>query len=218
MAKVLLNTVGAHISHWSGALADRPSTAEYGSKYFDEASGIPYIYGASGWVVDGSSVIATIAAGEAHIGETSKWSDLITITPTVAATAHAVDDVVGGKLTITNAVRVATGKGKITSLKVVDAAKQNADLLVFIFGTDLAGTYADDAAEAVSAIDWLKWIGTIEIQSSDWKEMTHASLVDLAFDMPVEAAAGRNLYALIVTPSGATFTADCLQLIFGVGE
>ena len=160
--------------------------------------------------------MTALVADEAHIGEVGKWSDLIVIAPTIAASLHAANDVVGGKLTIAGAVRVAAGKGTITGLKVVDAAKQNANLLVFVFGADLAGTYADDAAEAVTAADWLKWIGTVEILAADWKTMTNASLADLSFDMPVEAASGLNLYALIITLSAATFTANCLQLTFGV--
>lgn len=162
--------------------------------------------------------VASIAAGETHIGETSRWSDLIVVTPTIGAAAFAANDFVGGKLTITNAVRVAAGKGKITGLKIVDTAKQNADFLVFIFGADLAGSYADNAAESVSAVDWLKWQGTIEVLASDWQDMANASVVDLGFEMPVKAASGRNLYALIVTVGVETFTADCLQLTFGMGD
>jgi len=153
---------------------------------------------------------------EAHIGEVGYWSDLIVVTPAIAAAAFTANDVVGGKLTLAGAVRMVGGKGKITSIKIVDTSKQNANLLVFLFGADLAGIYADNSVEAVTAADWLKWIGTIKILAADWETMTNASLVDLSFDMPVEAASGVNLYALIITLNAATFTANCLQLTFGV--
>lgn len=161
---------------------------------------------------------AALVAGEAHIGEVGLWSDLITVTPAIAAAAFTANDFVGGKLTLANAVRVATGKGAITGLKIVDVAKQNAALLVFLFKADLAGTYADNAAESVSAADWLNWIGTVEIQASDWQEMANASLADLGFEIPIEAAAGRSIYALIVTTDTPTYTENCLQLTFGVRE
>jgi hypothetical protein len=115
-------------------------------------------------------------------------------------------------------VRVAAGTGKITGLKLVDASKQNAGLLIFIFGADLAGTYADNAAEAVTAADWLKWIGTIKILSTDYVQMANTSLVDLGFDLDVEAAAGTTIYALIVTTGTPTYGVNALQLIFAVGE
>jgi hypothetical protein len=212
--------------HYSGLSTDlKPTTGvPYGSTLYETDTGLWYIFTIAGWKAESLPVItATLAlpaliAGEAHIGEIGRWADLIVVTPTIGAAAFAADDVVGGKLTITNAVRINAGKGKITGLKVVDAAKQNAGLLVFIFGADLAGIYADNSAEAVTAADWLKWIGTIEILGSDWREMANASLVDLGFDMAVESASGRNLFALIITPSGATFTANCLQLTFGMEE
>ncbi len=171
-----------------------------------------------GTVVLGSVSISAIAAGEAHIGETGGWSDLIVVTPAIAAAAFATNDIVGGKLTLAGAVRVAAGKGKITGLKLMDKSTQNADLLVFIFGADLAGAYADNAAEAVTAADWLKWIGTIEILSTDYEEMANASLVDMAFEMGVKAAAGTSLYALIVTKGTPTYAENALQLTFAVGE
>jgi len=159
-----------------------------------------------------------LMAGETHLGEVSHWSDLIVVTPAIAAAAFSANDVVGGKLTIVGAVRVAAGKGKITGLRLVDASIQNSPLLVFIFGADLAGTYADNAPEAVTAADWLKWIGTIKILATDYEQMANVSLVDLGFEMDVEAAAGTSLYALIVTTGAAAYGANALQLTFGVGE
>lgn len=165
-----------------------------------------------------ASVAAATPAGEAHIGEVGHWSDLIVVTPAIAAAAFSANDVVGGKLTLAGSVRVAAGKGKITGLKLVDKSKQNADLLIFIFGADLAGTYADNSAEAVTAADWLKWIGTIKILSTDYEQMANASLVDLGFEMDVEAAAGTTLYALIVTTGTPAYAENALQLTFAVGE
>jgi len=155
---------------------------------------------------------------EAHIGEVGYWSDLIVVTPAIAAAAFAANDVVGGKLTLAGAVRMVGGKGKITSIKIVDTSKQNANLLVFLFGADLAGIYADNSVEAVTVADWLKWIGTIEILAADYKQMANASLVDLGFEMDVKVAAGTTLYGLIVTTDTPTYGANALQLTFGVGE
>lgn len=204
----------------SGLFAARPTTAIfYGDVYYATDNGLWYIYIPSGWVVESlPAIVATIAASEVHIGEVGLWSDLITVTPAIAAAAFAANDVVGGKLTLAGAVRVAGGKGKITGLKLVDASKQNADLLVFIFGADLAGAYADNDAEAVTAADWLKWIGTIKILSTDYEEMANASLVDLGFELDVKAAAGTILYALIVTTGTPTYAENALQLTFAVGE
>lgn len=221
--KLLSNVGDLPISHWIGLSGDsKPTTGGFGSTFYEENTGETYIYGPSGWVAKKISVtgtiISTAGAGEAHVGEVGHWSDLIVVTPAIAAAAFSVNDVVGGKLTIAGAVRVPGGKGKITGLKLVDASKQNADLLVFIFKGDLAGTHADNTAEAVTAADWLKWIGTIKILSTDYEQMANASLVDMAFEMDVKAVAGTSLYALIVTKGTPTYGANALQLTFPVGE
>ena len=155
---------------------------------------------------------------EAHIGEVGYWSDLIVVTPAIAAAAFTANDVVGGKFTLAGAVRMVGGKGKITSIKIVDTSKQNANLLVFLFGADLAGIYADNSVEAVTAADWLKWIGTIEILATDYEQMANASLVDLGFEIDVKVVAGTTLYGLIVTTDTPTYEANALQLTFGVRE
>ena len=53
MAVELLNKVGASICHWTGLSTDvKPTTGGYGSTFYAEDTTIPYVYGASGWVVD----------------------------------------------------------------------------------------------------------------------------------------------------------------------
>jgi len=227
--KLLGNTGDVPISHWIGLNIDsKPTTGGFGSTFYETDTKDGFIYSAAGWGYDpitalkkalaSLGVTTALPAGEAHIGEVGRWSDLIVVTPVIAAAAFSAKDFVGGKLTLAGAVRVAEGKGKVTGLKLVDAAKQNADLLVFIFGADLAGTYSDNAAESITTADWLKWIGTIKILSADYEVMANASVVDMGFEMPIKAAAGTTLYALIVTKGTPTYTENCLQLIFGVGE
>ena len=52
-AVVLLNKVGNSPSSWSGLSTDvKPTTGNRGSTFYEENTGIPYIYGSSGWVID----------------------------------------------------------------------------------------------------------------------------------------------------------------------
>ena len=52
-AVVLLNKVGQSPSHWLGLSTDvKPTTGNYGSTFYAEDTGICYMYGFSGWVVD----------------------------------------------------------------------------------------------------------------------------------------------------------------------
>ena len=52
-AVILLNKVGQAPSHWMGLSTDaRPVGIAYGSTFYAEDTGLAYMYGASGWVVD----------------------------------------------------------------------------------------------------------------------------------------------------------------------
>ncbi len=52
-AVVLLNKAGNAPSHWSGLSSDtKPTTGSYGSTFYEENTGIPWVYGSSGWVQD----------------------------------------------------------------------------------------------------------------------------------------------------------------------
>lgn len=52
-AVVLLNKVGTSPSQWTGLSTDvKPTTGDYGSTFYVEDTGVLYMYGVSGWVVD----------------------------------------------------------------------------------------------------------------------------------------------------------------------
>lgn len=141
----------------------------------------------------------------------------IVVTPIITGALFAANDIVGGKLTLPNAVRVANGSGKLNNLLLVDTSKQAAALTIFIFKADLVGVYADNAAEAITAADWLKCIGQISILATDYKTWANASVVDIGeIGMDIFAEIGRNIFALIVTTGTPTYGANALQLTFGI--
>jgi hypothetical protein len=52
-AVVLLNRVGVSPSHWTGLSTDvKPTIGDYGSTFYVEDTGVLYMYGSSGWVID----------------------------------------------------------------------------------------------------------------------------------------------------------------------
>jgi hypothetical protein len=160
--------------------------------------------------------VASIAAGENHLGEVAANPAFpVTVTPAIAAAAFAAGDIVGGKLTLANAVRVAGGKGAWTSLSLLDKAKQNAALQIILFKADLAGAYDDNDAEAISAADLLNFLHVVEIEAGDYVDLANGSLISLGFDLPVAAASGTSLYALVVAVDAPTYTENALQLTFG---
>lgn len=206
----------------SGLLAARPVAAVYyGDVYYATDNGLWYIYTPSGWVGESAPVtLSTLPASEAHIGEVGCNTSLVVVTPDIGAAAFTIGDFVGGKLTLANAGRVAAGSGIVQSLSVVDAAKQNASLRIYLFKADLAGAYADNAVESFTLADMLKLIDVIDVSAGDWETLTNCSVTRSealrGLGIPYKITSGTSLFAIIRTLAAPTFTADCLQLTFGL--
>ncbi len=156
-----------------------------------------------------------LSSGESHLGEVGGSTFPIVVTPVIGAAAFHVNDIVGGKLTLPFAARRAGGSGIIQDLQIVDAAKQATELCVYIFNADLT-VAADNATEATSAADLLKYIGHIVVAASDYKTLANASVASVKLGWTYKVASGTNLYAFIRCTGTPTFTANCLQLKFGM--
>jgi len=199
----------------SGLAAAIPtSDLYYGDTYYATDTSTWYIYCPSGWVEE-SSGTAALLAGEAHIGEVGGNTFLVVVTPAVGAGAFDANDIVGGKLTLSNATRVAGGSGIWYSLILVDSAKQNAELELFLFNADLT-VAGDNTPEATSAADLLKLVGHKIIYNSDYITLANGSVVSTLVNIPYRLSAGTTMYAFIRCTGTPTYTASCLQLIFGM--
>jgi hypothetical protein len=156
-----------------------------------------------------------LTAGETHIGEIGGNTLPVVVTPVVGAAAFHANDIVGGKLTLANAARVAAGSGIWQSLTLTDAAKQATELGIYLFNADLT-VAADNAAEATSAADWLKFVGHVIVAASDYRTLANGSVATVKAGFPYKAASGTSLFAFIRCTGTPTFTANCLQLTFGM--
>ena len=204
---------------WSGLSTDVKSVTEaYGSTFYETDTRRMYVYTYAGWIL--KETLVKQAAGEAHIGEVGGNTLPIVVTPVIGAAAFTAGDFVGGKLILANAGRVAGGSGIVQNLSIVDAAKQAAALRIYLFKTDLAGTYADNAVESFTAADMLKLIDVIDVLASDWETLTNVSVTNVetlrGLGIPYKITTGTSLFAIIRTLGTPTYTANCLQLTFGL--
>ena len=143
---------------------------------------------------------------------------IIKVTPVITAGAYSANDIVGGNLTISNAGRRPAVGGLIKTLTVIDKAKQNAELN-FLFFSALAGTYLDNAAEAISVADGLSCLGIDSILATDYKNMANFSIASIFVGLegiPFSVVT-RDLKLLVRTPGTPTYvsTSDLL-FVFGV--
>lgn len=162
--------------------------------------------------------IASIAAGENHIGSIGGNTFTLAVTQVTNASAYEAGDAVGGKITITNAMRTSGGTGILQSIHLVDKANQKAAMELLIFDSDpSAATITDDTAFAYST-DISKQIARISIAASDYTTINSIATVNLGGLSKVLKASGSvNLYAALVTTGTPTYvsTSDII-ITFGI--
>ncbi len=132
----------------------------------------------------------------------------VEVTPTITAGPYTTGDVVGGKLTFTDAANRSGGGGIIRSLIITDLGDQKANLDLLLFDSDPSnGTYTDDAAVDVDDLDLVKVVAQISIVTADYKSFTDnaaAALKDLGAAFQCSGSA--NLYGLLIARAGPTYT------------
>lgn len=159
----------------------------------------------------------TIGASELHIGNVGGSRTQITVAPTVSTTPYAVGMCVGGKMTITNAMRVNNGTGLMESLRIHDKSGNISQLTVLVFSENPAGSYPDQSTFAWTNPDRPRVIRKIIIYPDDFEVIAGESTADMYIGKDVKCTGGNaNLYAIIITQDTAGYsTTTSLSLTFG---
>ena len=167
-------------------------------------------------VIGSDNVPVTPVAGELHLGEVGGSSKIVSPSITVDTDAYTPGDCVGGKITLTDAMRVSGGSGVLQSLTVIDVSNTKPYLEVLIFNADpAAATLTDQAAIALST-DVSKVIHRISIYTSDYTTVANVAFADINVSKVVEAVGSKNLYACIAATDAHDFTAATdLKMSFG---
>lgn len=145
----------------------------------------------------------------------------VTATPTISTSAYAAGDLIGGKMTLLNAVRfgdsLRPGSGEIRSVTLTDKAKQSATIDVVFFSVDPdSTTFTDNAAFDPDDSDLVEMIGFASVDS--WSDFNDNSvgvalnLTGLAFDVGQNTA----IYAALVSRGTPTY-ASTTDLTLRVG-
>ncbi len=148
----------------------------------------------------------TFAASENHIGEVGTPADVISITPTINTVQFTAGDAVGGKQTLTNAVRVSGGKAILESLTVVDQGNQKADLTILFFESDPAAATITNNAAFVFSTDITKVVGKVNVAAADYETINSKAVACIkAIGLEMKGNATANLYAAVVTTGTPTY-------------
>lgn len=159
-----------------------------------------------------------LPSGENHIGSIG---DTAQIQPTLAVDtgAYSAGDCVGGKLTLTDALRVVDGRGLIQSLFVLDASNTKPYLELIIFNADPTNATLVDQSPVVFGSDTAKIIRRIPVYQNDYTSVGGVAIADISpGGRVVKGADGtKNLYACIVATGSHDFVASTdLILRFGM--
>jgi hypothetical protein len=132
---------------------------------------------------------------------------LISSAQTVTATAYEALDLVGAKITLTDAARPETGTGIIQNVIITDLAAQSGSYDVVFFNADpSATTFTDEAALDIADADLTKIVCVVPVTSTavaNDNGVSFANNVGCAFALA--NLAGEDLYAAIIARSTPTF-------------
>ena len=148
-------------------------------------------------------------------GYTSVIKDTTAVSTTPAYTAG---DAVGGKRTITNALRTSGGSGILESVQILDRANQKAAMELFIFDSDPSAATITDNAAFVFSTDDLKVLAHVTIAATDYVTINSKAVATIkGLGVALKGNATSTLYAALVTTGTPTYAATTdLQLIYGI--
>jgi hypothetical protein len=146
-----------------------------------------------------------------HAPETyAPGAKYVFITPTITTdtNAHTSGDLIGGKITLTGALR--TGQsGILRGITIVDQddQKPQCSIILLTGAATTTGTYTQNAAPTWTAADMGKIVARIPLVTADYVTVTTGtSIGQLNLSVPVYATTTADLHCLIVTTSTPTFT------------
>lgn len=160
-----------------------------------------------------AKLLKAIASGDARMG-----GNTVVITPTITVDTaiYAAGDSIGGKITLTDAMRVSDGSGVLSGLTLLDRSNQKPALEIFIFDSNPTNATITDQSAFAFSTDDLKVIAKIVVASTDWTTINSKATAELAnLNRVVKASGSANLYAAIVATGTPDFVAGTdLQLRF----
>lgn len=147
-------------------------------------------------------------------------SIIINPTVTVDTAAYTAQDNIGGKLTLSNAMRVDGGTGILQSILVTDNSDQKPALEIVIFNSDpTASTITDNTPISIASGDMGKVIRRVTVTQSDYVNVGGKYIADInpGSRLLQSVSGSKDLYAALVATGTPDFvnTTD-LNIKFGI--
>ena len=139
----------------------------------------------------------------------TRHSKSVSVTPNINTAPYSTGYVIGGKMTFTS-VLTSVDFTSITGIRVMDTAKQNAQLTIYVFNQNPAGTYTNGSAFTLNNTDKTYLAKIITIQAAEYISVdATTSAVEKEFNQGIISMGGsrtNHLYAVAVVTGTPTYT------------
>lgn len=158
------------------------------------------------------------SSGSVLSGSVGGFTKLIKVVPVINTSAYTGGDAVGGKQTLTDALRSSGGTAVLESIMVLDRGNQKAALEILIFDADPTAATITNNSPFVFSTDDLKVLARIPVAASDYVTLdSKATATIKGIGVTLKAETGTSLYAAVVTTGTPTYvSASDLQFIYGL--
>ena len=144
----------------------------------------------------------------AHADVVTTKTTVVSAAPVVDTAAYATGELIGGKLTLTNATALNVFSGIISNVVIIDNDSELVDLDVVFFSADpTATTFTDQAAFDPADADALNIICTVSV-TTDVTFADNGMSYANNQNCPFRTLGSNTIYAAIVSRGSPTYTAS----------
>ena len=159
--------------------------------------------------------IATITAGETHIGSVGGEAKVVTVILSLHTDANVVNDVLAATQVVAGAVRVNDGTGVIQSIVIQDDDDNKGDFDLIFFD---ANTSVGSESAVCSMADNDTILGIQEVVEADYVDMINSQVANFNnVGIVIKGATGTDdIYIAAIARDTDTYTAAGITIRLGI--
>jgi len=161
--------------------------------------------------------VATVDAGENHLGAIGGHVLMPTVTFSLDTSAYTANDLLADTQAVSNALRTSGGTGVLQSIQILDEDDQAAaGMTVYILNANNSmGT--ENNAISVTDANARAIIGVINIASGDWIDLGGCKIAFKSnLSIPLKVSTGTSIWIALQTAGTPTQTASGITGVLGI--
>lgn len=160
--------------------------------------------------------VATITAGETHVGEVGTGGRIVEVTPTVDTSAYTAADLFFDTTAVASAVRVSGGKVVLESITILDEDDNTAAAMTLYVLRSNASMGTINGAINVTDANAREIIGVVPVASGDFADTINSRIACVKnIGLVVQPTTGTTIYIAAACAGTPTQTAGGIKLRLG---